>query len=470
MGQDRFLSAFRWVGKPAHFRLSDEGIENGYLRCHSTGGGRMDIIRRLVCIAFVIAPLWSYAATSGVYWTFGGATVNYPDALSACRAYNGSTVTVTGTSPAPANFPNYLYCIGYNNSDASQTSATHGSVRWENLNCTAGKEFEQASGTCVTNNCPAAGTQLKDSTYQAQAGISAGVTMCLSGCVAKGAFSASYGGKNYVTGPVVSTGVTCSGSGASSTVPAATDPPLTCDAGKCPGSVTINGTTTAACYACSSVTVPTSTSSAASSATAASGAAPGSPSTSSESSSGTTTCTGSQCTTTKTETKTNPDGSTESKSTTAVEDKSSYCAKNPTTPACKAESDSQWGGACSGGFTCKGDAIQCAQAQAAWKLSCATEIPDGDPNKAIGDQVANNTLLNADPTKTDMPGLGGDLSNAIDQTEHYSGSCPGDIEVAVGDYGSFSVPMSRACPYFEFAGYIGVACALMAAAKIALGA
>lgn len=72
---------------------------------------------------------------------------------------------------------------------------------------------------------------------------------------------------------------------------------------------------------------------------------------------------------TTTTTVTAPNGT---KTTTTKEtDKASFCESNPNNIACKKEDkESNFGGACSGGFTCEGDAVQCAIAKEQHTKNC----------------------------------------------------------------------------------------------------
>jgi hypothetical protein len=57
---------------------------------------------------------------------------------------------------------------------------------------------------------------------------------------------------------------------------------------------------------------------------------------------------------TVTETTTDANGGT----ITTEQDKKTFCQENPTAQICKGDDESIFNGACSGGFTCEGDAIQ----------------------------------------------------------------------------------------------------------------
>lgn len=180
-------------------------------------------------------------------------------------------------------------------------------------------------------------------------------------------------------------------------------PPATCPVGKCPGQV--NGVDV--CVPCHETAdpppkepdPPASSTPPASQPPAANppGSGPGSPgctgncshtstttnpdgstTTTTTNSSNSTNCTGSRCTTTTTTTTTtnrNPNGgitggpTTSTSTSTQDQSKDDYCKQNPQAIACKGQ-DSQFGGACGSGFTCTGDAIQCAMARDQMRRNC----------------------------------------------------------------------------------------------------
>lgn len=173
----------------------------------------------------------------------------------------------------------------------------------------------------------------------------------------------------------------------------------------------------------------------------------------------TTNCNGSQCTTTTTTTTTKPDGTKTDTNSTAVEPQSDYCTRNPNATICK-QNDGSWSGNC-GSFSCGGDAVQCAQARAAAELLCKFETPADSPQVTTSSQAIAGTLPNSTPEV---------LTSSIGEfntTNPYSATCPNDVDVNVAGLASFTIPISRACPYISLIGWVLVAGATLAGARIA---
>lgn len=168
-------------------------------------------------------------------------------------------------------------------------------------------------------------------------------------------------------------------------------------------------------------------------------------------------CDGSQCQTTKTSTTTNTStgGTVNSSSVTTTVDKADYCSKNKTAGVCKNEQGEEegkgkFGGSCSGGFTCEGDALQCAMAKEQHKRSCelhVNESPEsklyeaskGKTGKVTDDLPGNETIALTDRI---------DTSSALG-----AGYCPlRDINVDAFGY-SKVLPLSEHC---EKIGYVKI--------------
>jgi hypothetical protein len=212
------------------------------------------------------------------------------------------------------------------------------------------------------------------------------------------------------------------------------DPPPTagtdgvCATGLCPG--TFNGTTL--CLPCASGVSKSSTTT---TTRDASGTVTGSTET-------TTTTTSGGGPTTTTTTKTTKDASgavtgTETTESSAPgrgnatgegEDIGSFCKENPQSPLCKVSS---WGGAC-GGFTCDGDAVQCAIAQEIHARNCALDEAAAPTTGLVGE--AKDALAGTpdptgeafrNPTPSSIPSM-------FTTTDLLSGaSCPGPWSVSV---------------------------------------
>lgn len=146
-----------------------------------------------------------------------------------------------------------------------------------------------------------------------------------------------------------------------------------------------------------------------------------------------------------------------------------YCAKNPTAGVCqeKKPSDkepqipgtdtgsgsgsgsgngegegegSEFGGSCDSGFTCTGDAIQCAIAKSQHQDSCklfapapAGSVPDGTEEGSAQDLQNNAHVINVQ-TDLDYSGLG------------WNRSCPADEDFDIGIAGAkMTIPYSKLC-------------------------
>ena len=168
-------------------------------------------------------------------------------------------------------------------------------------------------------------------------------------------------------------------------------------------------------------------------------------------------CENGKCEVTKTSTTTNntTNNTVSSSSTTTTVDKADYCSKNKTAGVCKDEKGEEegkgkFGGSCSGGFTCEGDALQCAIAREQHKRSCelhVNESPEsklyeaskGKTGKVTDDLPGNETIALTDRI---------DTSSALG-----AGYCPlRDINVDAFGY-SKVLPLSEHC---EKIGYVKI--------------
>lgn len=176
-----------------------------------------------------------------------------------------------------------------------------------------------------------------------------------------------------------------------------------------------------------------------------------------------TSCDGSNCTTTTTTTTTNPDGTKTDKSETTSQAQADYCTRNPNATACK-RPEGSFGGSCTAGFSCEGDAVQCAIAREAYRRNCEL-LEKETPESTLGKSIANG-----EDRPVGHPGNSPEIVNVsgnINQTNPYGGSCPPDINLNV--YGkTVIVPLSNACDIFKWMGYIAVAFTMYAAARITM--
>lgn len=204
-----------------------------------------------------------------------------------------------------------------------------------------------------------------------------------------------------------------------------------------------------------------------------------------------TTCDKGVCTTTTTTTNKDGSGSTiSSSSSSSSVSQSTYCATNKTSQVCASTNgdknpDAKDGtkkdaectgddckpkpgkfeGSCAGGFTCEGDAINCAIAKDQYQRSCAMNDTDNpfyklfqsDPNKdktgAVTDKLPGNKTIN--------------IGDYIKDRDDFiaGGTCPSDRTID-GPNWSISIPYSKLCPYLEMMGHVVVICASIVAARI----
>ena len=203
-----------------------------------------------------------------------------------------------------------------------------------------------------------------------------------------------------------------------------------------------------------------------------------------------TTCEKGVCTTTSTTTTKDASGNTTSTSTSSSSSSQrEYCAANKASTVCAAtngdknpdgkdgsgkdgeeckgddckETPSKFTGSCEAGFSCDGDALQCAIAQDQHRRTC----------QLFDTQSAESRLYDSEKGKTgsqtkDLPGnetidFG---SNRIDTSSALGGgTCLTDLQISVMGH-SETLPLSQYCKWLDYAGNILVAVALLGALRI----
>lgn len=156
-------------------------------------------------------------------------------------------------------------------------------------------------------------------------------------------------------------------------------------------------------------------------------------------------CSGKQCTTTTTTTTTTTPagggtGTTTTSTQTANQPQSEFCASNVGDPNC-AEEESQWGGSCSAGFTCDGDAVQCAIARDQYVRHCQMfDLPNS--LSQAGDSVMTGESRPSDHPANNAESI--NLGNGFDQTNLIGGSCPPDLSISFKG-ATVSLPFSNLC-------------------------
>lgn len=171
-----------------------------------------------------------------------------------------------------------------------------------------------------------------------------------------------------------------------------------------------------------------------------------------------TTCTGSKCSTTTTTT-TTPAGGGAATVTVKTEDvpKDDYCRDNPRAIMCLTSS---FGGACSGGFVCEGDAVQCATAREIHTRNCRMfdqESPEsllyGTEKNKVGSQVSNENVAFSSANFDTSDAIGG------------SGACITDKVVTV--MGSpITIPFSGVCVHLAMLGNVLLTVSFLLAGRI----
>lgn len=174
-----------------------------------------------------------------------------------------------------------------------------------------------------------------------------------------------------------------------------------------------------------------------------------------------TACTATSCTTTKTTQECKPDGTDCKGGTTVVSSgsKAGFCRANPDDPQC--EDEGQFGGSCSAGFTCEGDAALCAIAKAAQELHC------GDEEAELYDQVKGQYSEAGSLQEALGGGATAISSSSFDQTDATGAAPSGMQDRVISVWGHpYTVKFSVVNPWLEMLGTLAVACSLLLAARI----
>lgn len=449
------------AGNRPIFKIPPGDFEHGYLRRYRVYGGSMDHLARLIVAALCFV---AFPALADVY------TISNRGATG-----SGSTALAAYTSWAAAyNATLEVACIhnGQNTSAWQAAAATQFDDAGKRIRvqfnesplisgsyqCGWAPIYDWVSYTASGSpaQCPPAGDVVAPAGTVYEAGNGLTNVVCLAGCEASALMAAMHEGRNWVWGPIISTGAQCQ------SAPPVSDASPKCAVGQCPG--TFNGSQI--CVPCNETKQDKSSSSSESSASAASGAASGPASTSTKDGSSSTTCKGESCTTTSRETVVNPDGSTDTKEVTTTQSKSDYCKDNPKAGACTG-SESTWGGTCQA-FTCDGDAVQCAQARGAWELACQLKTESTDPTVRAGTEAMAGTGEAAIKDQLGMnTSQGLDLASRLDSTSLFgtAGACPSDTTLTLG-IGSVTLPFASMCPQLNLIGVAMMGLAYLIAAFI----
>lgn len=335
--------------------------------------------------------------------------------------------------------------------------------------CTAPLVLDTATNTCVDPCAPKANQP--ESYFSNTAG---GGDSCVGGCVVRmdsgdcGSNTAGQTGCFY-DGHYTGTSCTGSESGQSSTEEEAPNSPeYDCvKQGKSWG--TVNGTVVCVAAGTSGSSPTTNYAPSTSTSSSNSTTSNGSTTTTSSDSSGTKQTTFNDdgtVTTTESTNTTNSDGTQSTNQTEHTEPVADFCRDNPNVQQCKAADKGSFGGSCDAGFTCDGDAAQCAIAREIHTRNCEIFKEDADMtnkfNEAKNDNGSTNPAATANIQTVNIP-------TTLDATSPYAGQCNQDVTVSIAG-SSVTIPFSAWCDVLNALGYLFLACAYISAAIILGGA
>lgn len=170
-----------------------------------------------------------------------------------------------------------------------------------------------------------------------------------------------------------------------------------------------------------------------------------------------TSCTNNSCTTTTTTTTITNGGAPVVRATQETESRDDFCTKNPRAQQCK---ESSFSGSCAAGFTCDGDAVQCAQARELYRLSCALQADSPEAALYAANASANPGEASI-PSETVNIGPGAfDASNALGAS-----ACLADLTLTVWG-ADVTLPLSDVCPALDYLRLLLLAVAWLAAFRI----
>lgn len=179
--------------------------------------------------------------------------------------------------------------------------------------------------------------------------------------------------------------------------------------------------------------------------------------------SSTTSCDGANCTTTTTTTTVPSSGGAGTSTTTKEEKpKETFCQENPALSICKSGS---FGGNCTAGFTCDGDALQCSIAREQYARNCQM-FDKATPESSLYDTEKVKT---GDQT-TALPGNQSITLSAssFSQAPVFASQGLQDLHVTVAGKDN-TIDMSRLNSWLEILGYIGVSITALVCVRVVFG-
>jgi hypothetical protein len=161
---------------------------------------------------------------------------------------------------------------------------------------------------------------------------------------------------------------------------------------------------------------------------------------------------------------TTPPISTVTGTTTSVENQDTFCQKYPKNPVCLKGGDEDattFGGACTGGFQCTGDAALCAAARATNETVCALkklEVTD-ETFSTIG----TNAATGQNPSDHPIKGKTDVSVGTFNQSNPFGGGCPSDYSISTS-FGAVEIPFSAACGVLTLMGQLMVGLTMLCCA------
>lgn len=164
----------------------------------------------------------------------------------------------------------------------------------------------------------------------------------------------------------------------------------------------------------------------------------------------TTECKNGICTSTVQGTVTSSTGTTSTSTSTTTASQGTYCKDHPQDPQCG--DISSWGGSCTAGFQCNGDAVMCAAAKGVWEQKCA--LVDGTSAERTKYEnakaaEASGTVPGLTTTTVAITSASFDTSNALGVT----GSCALTRTVTVWGH-PVSLPFDQVCDALQRLGQV----------------
>lgn len=182
-------------------------------------------------------------------------------------------------------------------------------------------------------------------------------------------------------------------------------------------------------------------------------------------------CKDGKCTTTTTTTTTNRGadgqqiGSPTTESRTETKQEADFCKLNPQHAQCSGtETGGSFAGSCASGFTCSGDAVQCAIARAQHESTCALAVGDGVLGEFSAIQGFDGTAPGEGLDRKQI-----DVPTSLDVAEIGGGAGLTDMTITVMGQ-SIEIPLSELNRFIAMFGYAIMAIAWVGAWRIISGA